>query len=581
MTDLSILIPSRNEMFLSHTIDDILSNIEMDTEIIAVLDGQWADPSIQDNERITIIYYPQSIGQRAATNRAASIASGKYVMKVDAHCAFDKGFDRILLEDMQDDWTCAPIMRNLHAFDWICPNGHRRYQGPSGVCTQCGEPTTMDVVWIGKRSPQSTSYCFDRTLHFYYFGEFKRRPEGQAPLSESMSLQGSCFMISKKRYFDLNICDETWGSWGNQGTEVACKTWLSGGKVIINHKTWYAHMFRTQGGDFSFPYHLGGKEIENARQQSRDMFLENTWDKQIYPLSWLVEKFWPIPDLPKRPGWTDSDLATIKEKAKVFKSKQDTKIKSHWETPIIHTLSSKGIVYYTENKLDSKVMLACQNQLTKSMNGYPLISISLQPIEFGQNKVLSFERGYLTMFKQILTGLENLDTEYVFLCEHDVLYHPSHFNFTPIRDDIYYYNENTWKVDINTGHAIFYYTKQTSGLCANRLLLLEHYKKRVEKTEKMFNKLGGDTHEFRNFIRRQGFEPGSHGRSERVDDFKSESWMSEYPNIDIRHDRNLTPSRWRQDQFRDQRNCRGWKESDTVPGWDYQEGKFVEFLKQL
>ena len=40
MKDLSILIPARNEQFLKRTIDDILENIEADTEIIAVLDGE-------------------------------------------------------------------------------------------------------------------------------------------------------------------------------------------------------------------------------------------------------------------------------------------------------------------------------------------------------------------------------------------------------------------------------------------------------------------------------------------------------------------------------------------------------------
>jgi len=33
-----------------------------------------------------------------------------------------------------------------------------------------------------------------------------------------------------------NICDEEFGSWGSQGLEVAIKTWLSGGKVMVSHK---------------------------------------------------------------------------------------------------------------------------------------------------------------------------------------------------------------------------------------------------------------------------------------------------------------------------------------------------------
>jgi len=292
MTYLSILIPARNEMFLARTIQDILEHMEGDTEIIAVLDGSWADPVIEDHEKVTLIYHPESIGQRAAINEAARLSHAKYLMKVDAHCAFDQGFDVKLLADMQDDWTMVPTMRNLHAFDWVCPDGHRRYQGPSGVCEECGNPTEKDIVWIAKPNPQSTSYRFDKQMHFQYWREYKKRQSGD--LVESMSLQGSCFLVTREKYFELDLCDEAHGSWGQQGTEVACKTWLSGGRVVVSKKTWYAHLFRTQGGDFGFPYPNPG--ISKAREYSQDLWLNDKWEKATHPLSWLIERFSPVPD---------------------------------------------------------------------------------------------------------------------------------------------------------------------------------------------------------------------------------------------------------------------------------------------
>src|SRR3990167_7673261 len=95
--DLSILIPARNEEFLSKTIEDIIANAEADTEVIAVLDGAWVNPPIVQHPRVNIIYLPISIGQRAATNLACRLSSAKYIMKVDAHCSFDKGFDKKLI----------------------------------------------------------------------------------------------------------------------------------------------------------------------------------------------------------------------------------------------------------------------------------------------------------------------------------------------------------------------------------------------------------------------------------------------------------------------------------------------------
>jgi len=298
--ELSIVIPSRNEEWLSETLEDLFKNIRGNTEVIVVLDGAPEVKPLPSDPRLTVIRHNISRGQRASTNDACKIAKGKYIMKVDAHCAFDKGFDVKMLDafkELGDNVTMVPIMRNLHVFDWVCEDGHRRYQSPSGPCAECGKPTIKDVVWIAKRRPESTSYRFDHTLHFQYFNAYDGRKD--TPYSESMSLQGSCFMLTKERYWALNICDEEFGSWGAQGTEVACKTWLSGGRVICNHNTWYAHLFRTQGGDFSFPYKQDESLIEKARERSRRLFLDNTWEHQIKPLSWLVDKFAPVP------GWHD------------------------------------------------------------------------------------------------------------------------------------------------------------------------------------------------------------------------------------------------------------------------------------
>jgi len=281
---LSILIPSRNEEFLARTVEDLLSNIEGDTEIIVGLDGEWALPELEQHERVTVVYYDESIGQRAMTNQLCRLSKAKYVMKIDAHCAVDKGFDVKMMAKMHDNWTMIPVMRNLHAFDWVCDKGHRRYQGPSGACTDCGGDTHKEVVWNPKTNPQSTSYRFDNTLHFQYFGEYKSRPEYieglKDGITETMSIQGSCFMLTREKYWELDICDEAHGSWGQQGVEVACKTWLSGGRVVVNHDTWYAHMFRTNG-DFTFTYPNPG--ISKAREYLRELWFNNKWIQAFFP----------------------------------------------------------------------------------------------------------------------------------------------------------------------------------------------------------------------------------------------------------------------------------------------------------
>ena len=72
-------------MFLARTVEDILSNIEGDTEVIVVLDGKWANPPLPVDDRLNVLYVPEAVGQRAACNLAAKLSKAKYVMKVDTH----------------------------------------------------------------------------------------------------------------------------------------------------------------------------------------------------------------------------------------------------------------------------------------------------------------------------------------------------------------------------------------------------------------------------------------------------------------------------------------------------------------
>jgi rubrerythrin len=305
-----VLIPARNEEWLSETVADLLKNIRGKTEIIVVHDGEEFPKPLPEDPRITVIRHHVSRGQRASTNDAARVAQGTYLLKADAHTAWDEGFDVKMIQGMKDcgdNTTLVPVMRNLHVFSWKCyACGWKMYQGPTpSVCPDCKRTDQIrkKFVWNPKPRPQSTSYRFDTELHFQYGNYWTKTEEYKEQLktgyTETMSLQGSAFMLHRDKYWGLNICDEAFGSWGAQGTEVACKTWLSGGRCIVNHNTWYSHLFRTQGGDFSFPYKQDNDQVARARKLSQQLFLDNTWEHQTLPLSWLVDKFAPVP------GWHD------------------------------------------------------------------------------------------------------------------------------------------------------------------------------------------------------------------------------------------------------------------------------------
>jgi glycosyltransferase involved in cell wall biosynthesis len=595
MPDLSVLIPARNEIFLARTIQDILSNIGGDTEIIAVCDGGWAEPPIDDHPKVHLIYHSQAIGQRAATNEAARLSRAKFIMKADAHCSFDKDFDVKMMADCEPNWTATPRQYNLHVFDWVCKCGHRIYQGPTPEkCPDCGGKMEKEMLWEPRARTHSDSMTFDSNLHFQYWREYSHRPGmRKAEIVETMSILGACWMMHRDRYWELGGMDEGHGSWGQMGTEVACKTWLSGGRLIVNKKTWFAHLFRTQGGDFGFPYPNTG--TSQARKYSCDLWLGNKWPKAIHPLSWLIEKFAPVPT------WGEKELEgirTVCDDGEIRENKEEAPEEEEVEIaikpnsspivsprieviphivvapiplPSVVTIKpTKGLCYYTDNRLDQTILDAVRTRLKISMNGHRLVSVSLRPpgFDFGESIILNIRRGYLTMAKQQLLGLERLGTDIAFMVEHDILYPVCHFEFTPPKKDVFYYNLNWWKVRTSDGQALHFKAKQVSGCCAYTEILIEYFRNRVRMIES--GEIGGRRH----------FEPGGHHRDayDKLTTHGFDTWSSEVPYVDIRHDTVLTRNIFDPSGYRGQ--VTDWTMADEIPHWGKTKGRFNEFLKE-
>jgi hypothetical protein len=231
-----------------------------------------------------------------------------------------------------------------------------------------------------------------------------------------------------------------------------------------------------------------------------------------------------------------------------------------------------GIAYYTDCRCPEPIFSAVINQLEIAAGDREVVSVSLgQPVSLGDNIILNLERSYLTMFRQQLMAISELDTDFVFLCEHDVLYHPSHFEFVPPRDDVIFYNQNVWRLRADTGEALFHYHKSVSQLCANRRLLIDHYRERIAQVEA------------EGFNYKMGFEPGTRKRSHGgIDDLRSDTWMSPVPNIDIHTGRNLTRLMWEKSAFRNQKFTAGWLKSSFIPGWPGAIlGRFDAWLAEI
>jgi hypothetical protein len=228
---------------------------------------------------------------------------------------------------------------------------------------------------------------------------------------------------------------------------------------------------------------------------------------------------------------------------------------------------TKGIIYYTDNRLGNPIRDTVRHFIKAS--GLPIVSTSLSPIRFGKNIVLKgHTRSYPTYLLQIYTALENLDTKYVFFCEHDVLYHESHFEFTPKEDDVFYYNNNVWRWKLHNFKLTRYEgMRPLSCLSVNREFALAHFKKRIEKAKEL------NLSDIRSRAPRTGtiwsYEPGTKPTSRGgFSDDKADNWFSNKPNVDIRHDKTFTSIKLDRKDFK--KIPKGYEEInyDEIPGWD-------------
>ena len=202
-------------------------------------------------------------------------------------------------------------------------------------------------------------------------------------------------------------------------------------------------MFRTQGGDFGFPYHNPQSEVEKNRELSRQLFQHDKWPKATRKFQWLLDKFNP-------PDWG----------------------------------LTRGIIYYTDNELAKNIAKPCREAIIKASKdkNIPITTAALhRKLDFGVKNIYfpSLKRSYLSMFKQILGALENSSADIIFFCEADVLYHPTHFDFIPPEKDTFYFKSNSYAFQKLVLHHGLSITKIMDEFNKRTNLLIAMYKKGI------------------------------------------------------------------------------------------------------
>jgi len=279
MSKVSVIIPARNELFLPQTVADLLAK-GSDIEVIAVLDGYWPEVMPTEDPRLKYIHHSKPKGMRASINAAASLATGKYLMKVDAHCMFGEAYDEILAADCADNWIVIPRRYSLDAEHWM--------------------PTDKE--------------CIDYTYYFYpylhpddlglharpWWGTYAKERR-HIEIDENISFQGSCWFMHRTHYWDRlgGMSEVGYETFMAEPQEIGFKTQLGlwEGAVMRNKRTWYAHLHK--GKRYGRMYSMSKSERVRGNAYSWDFWWNNRWTERVRDIEWLIDRFMPMPNWPE------------------------------------------------------------------------------------------------------------------------------------------------------------------------------------------------------------------------------------------------------------------------------------------
>lgn len=278
---LSVIIPSRGERFLPQTIDDIFKKATGPIEIIAILDGYWPSPPIADRPNLTLIHWGQSKGMRASINAAAAIAKGKYLCKTDAHCMFNEGFDEILKADCDGDWIVIPRRNRLDAENW---------------CLQDVGKPPIDYHYLSCPITNRDGYSMHGNI---YPERARERSAPEYDIDDTMSFQGSFWFMTARHFHEFlgGMNEEGYGTFSQEPQEIGMKTWLGGGRIVVNKKTSYAHLHK--GTRYGRGYSISKREIVTGHEYSARFWMQDRWSARVHNIDWLISKFAPVPTWPE------------------------------------------------------------------------------------------------------------------------------------------------------------------------------------------------------------------------------------------------------------------------------------------
>jgi glycosyltransferase involved in cell wall biosynthesis len=248
-----------------------------DIEIIAVLDGYWPT-RIADDKRVHYIHFTKPRGMRPGLNAACAIATGDYVMKLDAHCMVSEGFDVVLAETCRENWVCVPRRKRLDGENW---------------CVQEDGRVDINYLFIdlsndGLNGKQWHQKNVNRSLD-------------AIRIDDLIAAQGSFYFMRRAWWHEMELLDvEHYGTFRKDPQEVIFKTWTSGGRCVRVKDAWYAHLYK--GRKYGRGYSNSRRDWDQGDEYVKQWWTDSAWGKQKIPLCDIIrERFADMP------GWEDHE----------------------------------------------------------------------------------------------------------------------------------------------------------------------------------------------------------------------------------------------------------------------------------
>lgn len=302
------IIPSRNEEFFAATVKDVLAKAEGDLEVIAVHEGYWAH-DLPDDPRVRHLHHGHAKGMRHAINAAAAMATGEFLLKSDAHCLWDQGFDVKLKSDYHEqNWILIPRRYALEPRSWTIDTSNKKYPVDYHSLSEPFErhgdsvPGLHGTPWTARREARK-----------------------HIPVDDELSTQGSAWFMGREHFDRIGPMDpKRYGVFWLEAQEIGLKTWLSGGAMKVTKNTFYAHLFK--GTRFTRGYSTRDMGHEHATAYCSWFWMtDQPFEGKTRTFRSLLEQFWPVPTWP-------ADLDAVFARAR-----------REFSNPYVHPVSPKEV----------------------------------------------------------------------------------------------------------------------------------------------------------------------------------------------------------------------------------------------